>query len=140
MHLHMIDIVDTAFCYERELIVCSQLQDFSKGKGSSLQVISNAHTAFLLCTADRQTCTVGYKIIKNPFAKQEQNLSVLTALQPFIHYGCSTITPDENKLFWGKFCENLIFCGKAVLCTAFLCASGRSIIILRHGVCFGGNS
>ena len=45
----MFDIVDTAFSYERELIVCSFLQDFSKGKGSSLQLICNAHTAFLLC-------------------------------------------------------------------------------------------
>ena len=30
-----IDIVDTGFSYERELIVCSFLQDFSKRKGSS---------------------------------------------------------------------------------------------------------
>ena len=45
-------IVDTAFSYERELIVCSFLQDFSKGKGSSLQLICNAHTAFLLCGAE----------------------------------------------------------------------------------------
>ena len=44
----MFDIVDTAFSYERELIVCSFLQDFSKGKGSSLRLICNAHTAFLL--------------------------------------------------------------------------------------------
>ena len=44
----MFDIVYIAFIYERELIVCSILQNFSKGKGSSLQVIYNAHTAFLL--------------------------------------------------------------------------------------------
>ena len=48
----MFDIVDTAFSYERELIVCLFLQDFSKEKGSSLQLICNAHTAFLLCEAD----------------------------------------------------------------------------------------
>ena len=47
----MFDIVDTVFSYERELIVCSFVQDFSKGKGISLQLIWNAHTAFLLCTA-----------------------------------------------------------------------------------------
>ena len=41
----MFDIVDTAF---REFIVCSFLQDLSKGKGSSLQLICNAHIAFLL--------------------------------------------------------------------------------------------
>ena len=39
----MFDIVDTAFSYERELIVCAYLPDFSKGKGSSLQLICNAH-------------------------------------------------------------------------------------------------
>ena len=44
----MFNIVDTAFSYEREMIVCSILQDFSTGKGSSLQLICNAHTAFLL--------------------------------------------------------------------------------------------
>ena len=36
LYLHMSDIVDTAFSYERELIICTFLQDFSTGKGSSL--------------------------------------------------------------------------------------------------------
>ena len=54
----MFDIVDTAFIYERELIACSFLQDFSKGKGSSLQLISFAHTAFLLCETD-----LGYQVV-----------------------------------------------------------------------------
>ena len=40
------DIVDTAFSYERELIICTFLQNFS-GKESNLQLILNAHTAFL---------------------------------------------------------------------------------------------
>ena len=40
-----------SFGYERELIVCSFLQDFCKGKGSNLQLICNAHTSFLLCGA-----------------------------------------------------------------------------------------
>ena len=44
----MFDIVDTVFSYKRELITWSFLQDFSKGKASSLQFICNAHTAFLL--------------------------------------------------------------------------------------------
>ena len=35
----MIDIVDAAFSYERELIVCSFLQISSKVKGSSLYFI-----------------------------------------------------------------------------------------------------
>ena len=48
----MFDIVDTAYSYEGELIVRSFLQDFSKGKGSGLQVICNVHTAFLLCGAE----------------------------------------------------------------------------------------
>ena len=47
----MFDIVDVVFSYERELIV-SFLQDFSKRKGSSLQLICNAHTTFLLCGED----------------------------------------------------------------------------------------
>ena len=42
-------LVDTAFSYEKELIACSFLQEFSKGKGSSLQLIYNAQTTFLLC-------------------------------------------------------------------------------------------
>ena len=37
LYLHMFDIVDTAFDFERKLIICSFLQDFPKGKGSSLQ-------------------------------------------------------------------------------------------------------
>ena len=44
-------IVDTAFSYEREFIVCSSLQDFTKGKGSILQLMCNAYTSFLLCVA-----------------------------------------------------------------------------------------
>ena len=47
----MFDIVDTVFSYKREFIICLFLQDFSKGKGSSLQLFCNAHTAFLLCGA-----------------------------------------------------------------------------------------
>ena len=43
MYLHMVNIVHTAFSYERELIICLFLQDFSKGKGSSVQLICNAH-------------------------------------------------------------------------------------------------
>ena len=48
----MFNLVNTVFSYEKELIVCSFLQYFSKGKGSNLQLICNAHTAFLLCEAD----------------------------------------------------------------------------------------
>ena len=59
----MIDIVDTAFSYKRGLIVCSFrgsfLQDFSKVKGSTLELIWNTHTAFIL--------TVGQIRVKNPF-------------------------------------------------------------------------
>ena len=47
------DIVDTAFSYEIELIVCSFLPDYSKGKGSSVQLICNAHASFLLCGAEQ---------------------------------------------------------------------------------------
>ena len=44
----MVDIADTAFSNERELIVCSFLQVVSKGKGSSLPIICNAPTAFFV--------------------------------------------------------------------------------------------
>ena len=52
LHIHIFDIVDTAFNYERELIVCPFLLDFSKEKESRLQLICNAHTAFLLYGAE----------------------------------------------------------------------------------------
>ena len=52
LYLHMFDLVDTVFSYESELFVCSFLQDFSMGKGSSLQLICNAHAAFFLCVAE----------------------------------------------------------------------------------------
>ena len=39
----MFDIVDTAFKYERELIVCWFLEDFFKEKESSLQLLSAIH-------------------------------------------------------------------------------------------------
>ncbi len=48
----MFDMVDTPFSYERGLIVCSSLQEFSKTKESTLRVISNVDTAFLLCEAE----------------------------------------------------------------------------------------
>ena len=48
----MFDIVDTAFIHERDLVVCSFLQDFSNGKESSLQLIFYANNTFLLYGAD----------------------------------------------------------------------------------------
>ena len=48
----MLCIVDTALSYERELIVWLFQQDFSKGKGSNLQLICGAHTSFSLFGAD----------------------------------------------------------------------------------------
>ena len=36
----------SALSHERQLIICSFWQDFSEEKGSSLQVICNAHTLF----------------------------------------------------------------------------------------------
>ena len=36
LYLHMLDVVDTVFSHEWELIICAFLQDFSKGKRSSL--------------------------------------------------------------------------------------------------------
>ena len=35
LYLNMFDMVDTAFSYEKEWIICSFLQEFSNGKGSS---------------------------------------------------------------------------------------------------------
>ena len=48
--------MDTAFDSKRELVVCLFLQDFSKGKGSTLQLIFNAHTALLLLGAVTEAC------------------------------------------------------------------------------------
>ncbi len=50
--MFMFDIVDTPFSYWRGLIVWSSLQSFSKTKESTLHVIWNANTVFLLCEAD----------------------------------------------------------------------------------------
>ncbi len=48
LYVHMFDIVYTPFSYERGLMVCSSLQEFSKTKEeSTLHVIWNAGTAFL---------------------------------------------------------------------------------------------
>ena len=52
LYLHMFDIVDTVFSFERKLIVCSFLQKFLQRKESILHLICNAHVAFLLCGAD----------------------------------------------------------------------------------------
>ncbi len=52
LYVHLFDIVDTPFSYRRGLIVCSSLPEFSKTKESTLQVIWNVDTAFLLCGAD----------------------------------------------------------------------------------------
>ena len=43
----MFDMTDTAFSYEREFIVCSFLQDFSEGIGSSLQLMHMLHFYFV---------------------------------------------------------------------------------------------
>ena len=44
------------YCEMPELIVCLFLQDFSKGKESSLLLICNAYTAFLLRGAEMNVC------------------------------------------------------------------------------------
>ncbi len=49
LHGHMFDVVDAAFSYWRALIVCYFLLESSKVKESSLYVMWNVHTAFLLC-------------------------------------------------------------------------------------------
>ena len=64
----MFGIVDTAFSNGRRLIVCSSCQEFSKTKESTLRVIENADTAFLLCGADMVDCSDPIGII----VKQEQ--------------------------------------------------------------------
>ncbi len=59
----MFDMVDTAFSYGRGLIVCSSLQEFSKAKESTLHVIWNVDTAFLLCEAELENCEAFKKVI-----------------------------------------------------------------------------
>ena len=60
----MFDIVDTSLSYERALTICSLLKDFSKGKGSSLQLNCNAHTAFCLCRGRTAQCIYSLKVHK----------------------------------------------------------------------------
>ena len=50
----MLNVVDTAFSYERVLIVCYFLQESSNVKESSLHEIRNADTAFFLGGAEVQ--------------------------------------------------------------------------------------
>ncbi len=50
----MFDMVDTAFSYGREMIVCLFLQESLKVKESSLYEIQNADTAFLLGGAEHR--------------------------------------------------------------------------------------
>ena len=62
----MFYIVDTAFSYERESIVSAHLlQDFSNGRGSSLQLICNTHTTILLCGAEIKTDPTRSELIMN---------------------------------------------------------------------------
>ena len=99
----MFDMVYTAFSYEREMIVCSFLQDFSRGKGSSLQSMSNAHTTFLLCGADNAL----YSNISNhnDIALQtvydsdsDSDLTLFNNGGPTSTKGFSSLGPWENKL------------------------------------------
>ncbi len=48
LYVHMFDIVDILFSHGRGLVVCSSLQEFSKAKESTLHVIWNVYTVFLL--------------------------------------------------------------------------------------------
>ena len=59
----MFDKVDTAFGDERDLFICSFLQDISKEKGSSLQLLCNTHTAFLLCGGAMRYCNLPLRIL-----------------------------------------------------------------------------
>ena len=51
----MLPLVMLVMGYGKELVVCSFLHDFSKRKGSSLDLIYNAYTALLLYGAVSQT-------------------------------------------------------------------------------------
>ena len=64
----MFDMEDTAFSYGRALIVCKYLQESFKVKESSLCVIWNADTVFLLTGAD---------IVFNSYHKEFQRESEL---------------------------------------------------------------
>ena len=63
----MFDMVDTAFTYERALIVCQFLPEFSMRKESSLHEIWNADTAFFLVGAEhRADIVLGASCEKDP--------------------------------------------------------------------------
>ncbi len=63
----MFDILDTAFIYWRAFIVCSFLHESFKVWESSLHVIWNADTAFLLSESE-MPC---YKLLKDPYVGGE---------------------------------------------------------------------
>ena len=90
----MFDNVDTAFSYERALIVRSFLQDFSKWKGSSLQLISNAHTAFLLC--EYWLTSVQQKVYRDLDEMVELNAALSTVLMPQCKQIAAKGTPSED--------------------------------------------
>ena len=51
LYLQMFDIIVDRSLVMKENWSCTRSARFFKGKGSSLQLICNAHTAFLLCWA-----------------------------------------------------------------------------------------
>ena len=66
----MFCIADAAFSYERELIVCSYLQNFCKGKGSRLQFICIAHTAGRILFVDIKSL----QNLETEFCPQNENI------------------------------------------------------------------
>ena len=92
MYLHMFDTVDTSFSYEREMIVCSFLQDLStEGKGRSLQLIYNAHTAFLLRGAEMLEPIGGLMKFGGSKCNKDSSVTSLLNLFPVFESICFSI-------------------------------------------------
>ena len=83
----MFDKVDTPFSYGRGLIVCSLLQKFSKTKESTLHVIGNVDTAFVLCGADLHNCV---------FTLYVSNATMSKAMQRFEYNRIANWERKEN--------------------------------------------
>ena len=86
----MIDIVDTAFSYESELVVCSLLQDFSKDIGSSLKLTCIAHHAFFaLRGGNVLTGEIKTLLIKNINFSKTTLVTVFHTLNQCITTSCA---------------------------------------------------
>ncbi len=129
----MFGIVDTPFTYWRGLIVCSSFQEFSKTKESTLHVIWNVDTVFLLCGADMQAGS-GKSVLTWVFAlckksrigrwNFEFGFVIITLV---LHVEC------KPKLFFFQLCNFYEYLYMILLSTCFYVSCYRHCIFMFQG-------